>query len=452
MVSRSIFIDSSASSGGDGLSSAAAFDSWAALTAISATVAGWVAANDDVTVYVTGIFYEIVTILPGSADHPIYYVPQGTAWIDGTVSIDGDWTFSPSGTYSETKSWVNVSGEVWSKDCYDDTHLMLEDGEELTPLASTDIVNEISRGEFCHDHTNNKLYYRASDGAAPSTHELRMARRDNESNPLVAGDSYTYWGIGVRYAMGRTVDDSPALGFSSKTGITVDAELCKSTYCLLLEDTTNAIVGGHIHHGQFRGVYIEGDSAGYIRLTGMNLHDCGNALIYTHSTQYDYRGDADGVGIGGKGGTIASVEIIDSKLLNVGISGNDTAGAAVACMTENTMAVSILTIRGCYFNNNAVNIISTADDLDDIYLIGNYFTGHFQTTDNRSAVQPYVANNAYIYHNIWWNNDGYSCLFFKGQFHQNLEKQSVCQQRPCHQLRRRYYFKCCRDCRDYIGL
>jgi hypothetical protein len=346
----------------------------------------------------------------GSVGQPITYQ---NITIDGSVTMDDPWSIV-SALKRNGYSWALDTGEVYKKYCTAIPKMLFEDGVNITAVACANeaACQAISRG--CYGWYNSYLYYRASDGAAPSTHELRANQQD------------TRWANGCFYANGKdyiSLDHIYCQNAGIIYGISLiscdhwDLDHIGIEYCGEMSLNTVTYLTGinlSILNNVFDGVAIQGDGSDEISLSGI-FRNNGRELYVTNATTVAYGGDGDNIGIGGSGGTIGTITIHNSIIQNSGPpDGNASgAGSGIYVGTANVMELSNLNIFNNIFLGNHYLNLRVGDQINNCDVYNNIFLTHdyadYQTVSiDRTAINCETAN---IWNNVFYGITGRAALY-----------------------------------------
>ncbi|MCP3683313.1 MAG: hypothetical protein GY861_11545 [bacterium] len=371
-------------------------------------------AGNDIIDGLNNTFYERWVIpTSGTSGNPIIF---RNALIDGTVPFDGSWTFNPSNTYSETAAWVQVGAtEVYTKSCTRSVWTLLEDNVKLTPILAAGL-GSIARGEY--GWNSDVLYYRASDGADPSTHSIRAADRSKDGlSGLLNIDTKNYLNfsnITLRHYNNNTADAFGIFAVSTGTLDFSDMTVYDCRKGASFGTTSNVTFDGIIRDNYQSGVMVEGNTTS-IDLTGQFSRN-GRQLFYT-GTVLSYSGDGDGIGIGGDGGTMSGITIHDAEIIDNGEPDTETTGggAGIYLGTGNTMTVGGVKIYNNTIRGNHDGAIYLGDEHTDSLVYSNVIDDNLNTSGStRNAVQLDVRHTSFtsckFVNNVVMNNNGNSAL------------------------------------------
>lgn len=333
--------------------------------------------------------------------------------LDGTVSLNGSWTFNGA-NYSETAAWTLLSGEIYKKTCTRTPYQFSEDGIWMTPRVCSDeadVTSNLQRGEF--SQVGNALYVRASDGANVSTHNYRGVNRSWDSYPGIVHingcSSVTLNNVHVRYSMPNneeagafyvTNSSSIVLSQVSATncirGINIDS--CENI--TFQNSTVVSNTGG--------GIVLQGSSTNiYILSNLMDLN--GRVKFYNHLT-YEYAGDDDGGGIGGRGGYIKNVVVGSCTISSNGPPDYDSTlkGSGWYIGTTSDMLVDGFTFTNNLVKNNHLYGLygGSSTQCSNVVVAGNVFAWnsrvdsankHCLVISQATGASTRVANNLLAY-------------------------------------------------------
>lgn len=344
--------------------------------------------------------------------------------IDGTVSVDGGNSYTVAGVYTNNLAWGNVSGEIWSKTDGRAARQMFEDGTGLTPLVcadEADVTSNLARGQFSFVPSLNTLYYRATDGANPSTHALRVPNRAWDANDSIVGiyskTNVTFQNVTIRnyypvryqnalflssvkscVLSGVTISNC-GIGFNLYGGSDVTLTNCISQYSV--ED----------------GFMVSGN------LT--NIQVLSNAFIFNGRTKsydgssYQYTNDLDGIGIGQTGLNGSNVAFVSCLIASNGPpdSATNTYGSGLYAGTINAMSLVGLTVTGCRIYGNHNDGLYHSTQVISSVISNNIFAWNAPADNGRYALGVSVPSggSTLIASNLFYQNDGGSsaaCLSF----------------------------------------
>lgn len=265
--------------------------------------------------------------------------------------------------------WAQVSGEIYSNGVVKTPMQMFEDGIKLTPLVctnETDAVDNLARGNWTHDVTNRVLYYRASNGAAPATHTLRITSREWDSSQamiLVNGrNTVTLTNCHVQN-FGQRASRAYSLWVTNSSGIQLLS--CSVSNCAMgpafeasvnISTDTNFCSVSNVQNG-FR-LGGNGAALGLTNcfLQGTNFGN-GSQKLYTGLWEA-YYGDGDGGGAGGLGATnFYALTLGNCYFISNGPpvsldEGSQIGGSGFYVGTTQPLFINDLTITNCYFKDN----------------------------------------------------------------------------------------------------
>ena len=321
-----------------------------------------------------------MSITGGSAGNVVTYAAPNGITLDSSVSVDGDNTFTantPPAVYGSGSSWQLVSGEVYKKGSAVEWYMLREDGARLTPrsLYSSDeatIVAALNRGEWTvrnatTDTLARTIYYRATDGAAPSSHSLRANNRQLDgTRGMLACNGQDYWRFTgrwtVQYHHVSTTDDAGVDILDCDNYDTGGAII--SQYNLVganIDGGTNGIFNATLKNNISSGLAIEGASATLANLTVRGRYDYNGGEARYNGQNIAWNGDGDGIGVGQNGGTIAGLLIdIDSASYNgpqrqtmtAEETGDLDRGSGIYVGTAAALTLTGLRISGGLFEHN----------------------------------------------------------------------------------------------------
>lgn len=275
------------------------------------------------------------------------------------------------GTKSLTNAWAQRVGEVYTNTLNLVTPFFWEDGIRLNPILSTSDAEatNLARGQW--SFYSKKLYYRASDGADPATHNLRICSREydgeigllsvtNKSNVSLQNITVRRFGsfnaspytVYVRLCNGLTLDhvtsaESRIAGFVDTVSNFVATNLNVYSNC-----------GGGLTFSSFYGASSNVNVSGAFNYNGTEM-------LYS-GTAYAWNGDGDGLSFGQGGGIWNNVSLIGVNSVSNGppFATNYTGGSGIYFGTSYPMALTNLLVSGCYVkgNHNYGLLISTTVD------------------------------------------------------------------------------------------
>lgn len=342
-----------------------------------------IAAGDTIYFDTSQTWYErcALTGIASGASKVTYTTTGGVANFDHTVSIDGTASFTAATTYSASGgAWSLAGGEVYKKNFAAVTWQMTEDGVDLTPkLFWTDseatIVAGLGRGQFTiRDAATDVLYYRASDGAAPSTHALRVNdRRDNANQGLLycdAQNNIKLRNVALKHhrnSGGDSVTTDSALSLVNCNNIDIDDVDVTYNGIGVGVDGGSVVFGDgvNVSYNLGSGVAVEGDtSVAYVTAAGGEYNHNSNSPMYgTDPSTLAYPGDGDGWGIGHDGGT---AHVLLTGGLNSNFNGapdgdSDLGGAGIYFGTSETFTGTLSIEGATTAYNHGAGIELTSD-------------------------------------------------------------------------------------------
>lgn len=341
--------------------------------------------------------------------------------VDGTVSMDTDYSFSGS-TYGHYYSWSLAlnSTEIWKKRCDVTLYWSSQDGSPLAPRVCADqaaVTNNLQRGEFTFADDDSAVYcmwVRCTDGANVNTHALRGTRRDWDS---VAGIIYavgktnlTFNNVGIQNYMPNNSVDSGAFYLTNTTGVTVNS-------CFVTNTDTQGILLGHARNMTVQnsrivanvdtGIVIEGNCTN-VFILGNTITNNGRVKLFDH-VNYSYRADGDNIGIGGIGGSLTNI-VIGNNI--IGYSGapdyetNDY-GSGIFAGTASSMTVDGIVITNNQFLNNHLYAVSLGVQTLSKTISGNMFewngrvvgvnAAHTLNVVHAANANTIISSNLFIY-------------------------------------------------------
>lgn len=333
-----------------------------------------VGSGDTVCLDSNAVFYERIVISNSNVTVSGCDSSGAAAYasIYSSKSINGSASYSAATTWSSSCcAWSLVSGEVYKKNTSAPINLVIEDGTYLIPVAAgadeASTAAALGRGNFSVlTGTPNVLYYRSSDGAAPSAHVLRANDRTLDSvQGLVycsgkSGVTVKYLDVRYHRTSGFTTAKGAALMLSNCTTVTLD--YIKGSYNLAaigIDGGGPIAIGSNMNldHNLGTGLAVQGTASTLsgLTITGGRYTNTNKDLIYTISdTSVGYTGDGDGIGIGHDGGTITGVVISGIYACDNGAPDGvvDSGGAGVYVGTSNAMTASVSLYRNHLCRNH----------------------------------------------------------------------------------------------------
>lgn len=320
------------------------------------------------------------------------------------------------GTKSLTNAWAQRVGEVYTNTLNLVTPFFWEDGIRLNPIFSTSDAEatNLARGQW--SFYSKKLYYRASDGADPATHNLRICSREydgeigllcvtNKSNVSLQNITVRRFGsfnaspytVYVRLCNGLTLDhvtsaESRIAGFVDTVSNFVATNLNVYSNC-----------GGGLTFSSFYGASSNVNVSGAFNYNGTEM-------LYS-GTAYAWNGDNDGLSVGQGGGTLYNLNLINCYSISNGppFDTNRAAGSGIYIGTANTMYITNLLVSGCYVRGNhnfglwiAPTITgSQTNQYDTVIATNNIIqaNGNNQTTYRQSVKYNHTNNSYFLFAN-----------------------------------------------------
>lgn len=379
-ISGTVYYESGASSCDDVTAADTSGDLEAALTA----------AGSSGTLYVCEGTYGLTDL---DSDYELDFTADGqTLEGIGTVtftrerSLDGSWTFDTSTqVYEEDEAWNNTSGEIYDKNCYV-LHSLMEDGILLTGTNFADeaaVIAGLSRGEWCRT-VSNKIYYRASDGGAPSTHTLTASDVPTGGKAFI--DLVTYSNITVKNIDFYHHFTNQALDTGSGDNILFDNIEVSFVYRFgAITDTTNFTLQNSYIHDTQESMVFQGDSTATVQ--NNRFYKCGYYPRYDGNYAYD----GDAIGVGGSGGTM-TITISENNFETSGPAADQEAtqkGRHVTISTSNAMSATVNLQRN-YFKDAHSGAVRGSEK----WVAGNVINNLFIDTCNNhtgSSVYGWAA-------------------------------------------------------------
>lgn len=271
------------------------------------------------------------------------------------MTLDGTVTFS--------NAWGQVSGEFYSNSVALCPIQMFQDGVRLTPRVCTneaDVVANLAQGEF--SWISGLLYYRATDGAAPATHTLRLTSRAYDS---VSGLLYlngvsriTLNNVHVRN-LGTRNPRPYSLWINNCANIILVN--CSATNCAggpAIENCVNITADANFNvvSNYDVGLRIGGVEyvSGVTNLTMQGLFKANGFEPWYIGTAFQSDGDKDGIGIGGLGGLFSGIVFTNCTVISNGFPITETTvgGSGIFVGTSYGITVYSLSILNCYVKDN----------------------------------------------------------------------------------------------------
>lgn len=318
------------------------------------------------------------------------------ATIDTTVKISGDQSFSAATTYATSGyAWTLVSGEVYKKNNSALAHLLFEDGTLLTPIlghgiSEATIAATLERGQYANlTGTPNVLYYRASDGAAPSTHMLRMNDHRNDTSGPGAFYCSAQDYIDVRYLTLRgvyvlSVGTQQNAGLSLSDCENVTADYIESKYNLAgvgIDGGVNVAIGSNVV-GSYNiaiGASLEATPVALtnVTLSGTYEYNSRLAQVATNGQTVGDIFDGDGVGIGQSGGTFTGIDVVGVTSRYNGAADNSTKTGGSGVYVGSSAAMSSdLDVRRSNLSFNHGCGLHLGDEWTGGQITGNIIQGN----------------------------------------------------------------------------
>lgn len=312
------------------------------------------------------------------------------ATVESTVAIDGDQSFSAATTYATTGyAWTLVSGEVYKKSSSAIPHNLFEDGVYLTPIlgygsSEGTIAAALARGQYSVlPGTPDTIYYRASNGAAPSTHSVRMTdhRNDgNSGNVSCSGRDYLdirYFTIKGAFPLSVGTTGAAGLALNDCENITVD--YIKSTLNLAglsIDGGINVTLGSNVNsfYNFAVGLTMEATPVAITNATVSGSYTMSNKMpVYTTNAQavgYSYDGDCIGVGEGGGTFTNIVIDGVTAAYCGAPDSDTDQGGSGIYVGSASAMSASV-SIKRSYIHHNHGCGIHLGDEWTGGLVLGN---------------------------------------------------------------------------------
>lgn len=328
----------------------------------------------------SGTCYARMSITGGSAGNVVTYAAPNGITLDSSVSVDGANTFTantPPAVYGSGSSWQLVSGEVYKKGSAVEWYMLREDGARLTPRSlyssdETTIVASLNRGEWTvrnatTDTLARTIYYRASDGRAPSAHALRANNRQLDgTRGMLSCNGQDYWRMTgtwtVQYHHVSTTDDAGVDILDCDNYDTGGAII--SQYNLVganIDGGSNGIFDATVSRNISSGLAIEGASATLTNLTVRGTYDYNGGEPRYNGQTLAWNGDGDGIGVGQDGGTIAGLTIAvnsasyngpQRQTMTAEETGDLDRGSGIYVGTAAALTLTGLRISGGLFEHN----------------------------------------------------------------------------------------------------
>lgn len=317
------------------------------------------------------------------------------AFIESTVDVAGDGCFSAATTYAASGyPWSLVSGEVYKKSCSAIAHALFEDGDYLTPIlgygsSEGTIAAALSRGQFAVlPGTPNVIYYRASDGAAPSTHALRMTDHRNDTlggNILCSGRDYlSIQYFDIKGAFPLSVGTTGAAGLAFNDCENVSADYILSSYNLAgvsIDGGVNITLGRNViaDLNLAVGLTMEATPVAIngVRVAGTYSRS-NNMPVYATSAQtVGYAYDGDCIGIGEGGGTFSNIVVDGAVAEYCGAPDNNTdqGGSGLYVGSASAMSAGVSIKRSVFRFNHGCGL-HMGDEWTGGDIIGNVVHGN----------------------------------------------------------------------------
>ena len=309
--------------------------------------------------------------------------------VDGTLSLDGNYSFASDGTYGNTNAWsivVNTT-EVYQKNCDRTIVWMSQNGIALEPMVCANIAavtNNLARGQFSFiSGSPGHVYVRCSDGSDISTKQIRVTRRDLDTSKgwvYVDKTNVNLINLNVRNVQRSGLDG----GFYLTNANTVNLISCgvtnatvgirftpgvniTITNCSVVSNVTHGIVG----HQENTNIYI------------LNTYVAYNGRVKQYAgTTYGYVTDGDGIGFGLYGSNMCNI-VIGSCIINsngVPDWGNPDYGHGITFETGSPMAINLAVITNNTIIGNHLNGLAINDQVTNKIVTGNLIVNSGNST------------------------------------------------------------------------
>lgn len=318
------------------------------------------------------------------------------ATIETTVKISNDQSFSAATTYATSGyPWTLVSGEVYKKDNSALAHLLFEDGVLLTPIlghgiSEGTIAATLARGQYANlTGTPNVLYYRASDGAAPSTHMLRMNDHRNDTTGPGAFYCSAQDYIDVQYLTLRgvyvlSVGTQQNAGLSLSDCEHITADYIESKYNLAgvgIDGGIDVTIGSNVV-GSYNiaiGASLEATPVALdkVLLAGTYEYNSRLSQVATNGQTVGDIFDGDGIGIGQSGGTFTGIVVRGAiSRYNGAIDGSTkTGGSGLYVGSSAAMSAAVSIFSSQFINNHGCGL-HMGDEWTGGIIAGNIIQGN----------------------------------------------------------------------------
>jgi hypothetical protein len=356
-------------------------------------------------------------------------VPNGPATyrnfiLDGTLSFDGTYSYSGS-SYVSGYPWTQVgTTEIYRKTMSRTPYELLEDGVLMTPVVSASAPTsnaDLARGEYSY-YGAATLYYRATNGADPSTHAIRGSNRTLDSPTVgllyIYGiDGLTMDNVIVRHfnsggagvLVGVYVENSSNITFTSFQAI-----YCKAGVTFRSVDDSSIDANSSVSYNYTEGLRVEGGSD---RDTFSGSYSYNGRAKYYEGTTLVFKADGDGIGVGGIGGTMTDIVVQDATLsYNGATSGDqwvgDEKGAGMYVGSAYTMAAGVSLYRSQVYENHAFGLFFDGTDWTGGVIAYNVIRDNldYGSADVTNAIDTNCQNAGYtsaaFYNNVIARNYG----------------------------------------------
>lgn len=388
----------------DGTSVADCFDGFAGISGLAAGDTLRIV-NDD------GTFYERYAI--GASGTETSHIAV-TGWnsaastaaraiIEPTVKISNDQSFSAATTYATTGyPWTLVSGEVYKKDSSAIAHIIFEDGTLLRPIlgyGSTEgqIAAALMRGQYTTlPGTPNVIYYRASDGGAPSTHMVRMNDHQNDTTGpgaiyCSAQDYIDYRYLTIRGVYVLSVGTQGSAGFSLSDCENITVDYVTSMYNLAgfgVDGGKNIAIGGNTVGSYNLGIGVALEATpvavtGLVTIKGTYQYNSRFPQMATNAQTVGDIFDGDCIGVGQSGGNFTRIDVDGVNCTyNGAIDGSTKTGGSGVYVGSSAAMSAYVNIRRSFIGYNHGCGLHIGDEWTGGEIVANIITGNVrgQTT------------------------------------------------------------------------
>jgi hypothetical protein len=373
-------------------------------------------------------FHAAVTVKAGDivdGGGRVFYervVPNGPAiyrnfTLDGTVSYDGTYSNS-GGNYVTGYAWTQVgTTEIYQKTMSRGTFQFFEDGVLLTPVVTTAALtsnDDLARGRYSYYSGGSRLYYRATDGAAPSTHTLRGSARlyDSYTGLLyISGiNGLTLENVTVRYHCPNAVISVAVYIVNSSNIALKSVTVSYSVAGISFNNVSNSSVdvNSSVNNHYTEGLRVEGNSNNLIFQGNYSYN--GRAKYY-NGVAIKYIPDGDGIGIGGIGGTMTNIRIDRAVVSYNGAADGDQVvggqdyGAGIYLGTAYSMTAGVSITNSHIYKNHTAGIFLDGDQWSGGTIAYNVIRDNlnYGTADTINAVHAGCNSASFTSANIWNN-------------------------------------------------